>query len=98
MAGAVTSRLGAAVQIIWCQCPDWLALGDQLVDVWQCAPDTMPTLLILRGFDVFGGGEYDVLTYPFRSVRPKVPMASPVETRAYASSVRQLPVPAVPGG
>lgn len=31
------------------------------------APDTVPTLLILRGFDVFGDEEHDAPTYPFRS-------------------------------
>lgn len=30
-------------------------------------PGTMPTLLILRGFDVFGDGMHDAPTYPFRS-------------------------------
>jgi hypothetical protein len=29
--------------------------------------DTMPTLLILRGFDIFGDDEHDGPTYPFRS-------------------------------
>ena len=30
-------------------------------------PDAMPTLLILRGFDVFGDDTHDGPTYPFRS-------------------------------
>lgn len=38
--------------------------GSRAVDV---APDAMPTLLILRGFDVFGDDTHDTPTYPFRS-------------------------------
>jgi len=30
-------------------------------------PDVMPTLLILRGFDVFGDDAHEGPTYPFRS-------------------------------
>src|SRR3546814_371813 len=30
-------------------------------------PGTVPTLLILRGFDVFGDDDHDAPTYPFRS-------------------------------
>lgn len=30
-------------------------------------PDAIPTLLILRGFDVFGDDAHDAPTYPFRS-------------------------------
>lgn len=38
--------------------------GNSAVDV---APDAMPALLILRGFDVFGDDAHETPTYPFRS-------------------------------
>jgi hypothetical protein len=36
-------------------------------DASQDTSRTMPTVLILRGFDVFGDDEHDAPTYPFRS-------------------------------
>lgn len=51
---------------------DRLSAVTARLDGWRSQPldgdpDTMPTLLILRGFDVFGDDEHDGPTYPFRS-------------------------------
>lgn len=51
---------------------DRLSAVTARLDGWRSQPldgdpGTMPTLLILRGFDVFGDDEHDGPTYPFRS-------------------------------